>query len=318
MHHGGAKRASSSRATSSARARRSRTSTRHRPALHAPSRPARTSATAAASRSRAERAPQGLGRVHRRDQRADAGRRRLPLGHRRPQRAPAALRRDRRASSPRRSRRARGGSACPSCASARRSQGARGRDARSRWSSARSAPSSILASRPRSRRHRLRARVGHRDGQERGPRRGPGGPRGHPRWLAGSSAELAPHAHPLRRVREAGQRRALLAAPDVDGALVGGASLDAARSAPSPAPPSISRPLADRPREVPPDAHHAARHRPHLRLLLPDAGGPAPAGQGRRHGRGVRRRGAQQVFGGRGAGNICSPGPRPSARASSC
>ena len=42
---------------------------------------------------------------------------------------------------------------------------------------------------------------------------------------ARAAAVAAAHAHSLRRQREAGQCRALMAEADVDGGLVGGASL---------------------------------------------------------------------------------------------
>ena len=42
-----------------------------------------------------------------------------------------------------------------------------------------------------------------------------------------NAAVAAKRAHPIWRQREAGQRRALLSQPNIDGALVGGASLKA-------------------------------------------------------------------------------------------
>ena len=78
-------------------------------------------------------------------------------------------------------------------------------------------------------RRRLRARLGDRHRQGRDARAGPGGPRLHPlarrREHGEASADVAPH--PLRRQRQARQHRRLMAQADVDGALVGGASLKA-------------------------------------------------------------------------------------------
>ena len=104
-------------------------------------------------------------------------------------------------------------------------------------------------------------------------------------------------AHPLRRVGQARQRRALLACSERGRRPRRRSELGrgllrcyrprgrGARAHASPSPRASQASI--------PDAHHAPRHRPRLRLRLPHVGRASPAGQGRRHGRGLRRRGAR-------------------------
>ena len=91
-----------------------------------------------------------------------------------------------------------------------------------------------LARRPLARadgrhRARLRAGLGDRHRPDGHPRAGPGGPCVHPRLARPDvrRGDGRPGRRPVRRERQAGQRRELLACPDIDGALVGGASLKA-------------------------------------------------------------------------------------------
>ena len=78
------------------------------------------------------------------------------------------------------------------------------------------------------RRDRLRADLGDRHRPGRDARAGTGGDRVHPRADRGSLARAGgADPDPLRRQRQPRERGELLSLPDVDGALVGGASLDA-------------------------------------------------------------------------------------------
>ena len=77
--------------------------------------------------------------------------------------------------------------------------------------------------------HRLRAHLGHRHRPHRHPRRRPGGVRVHPRTDLARSR--GPRPAPTVRIQYGGSVKAantaeLMAQPDIDGALVGGASLD--------------------------------------------------------------------------------------------
>ena len=76
---------------------------------------------------------------------------------------------------------------------------------------------------------RLRADLGHRHRAHRQRRGRPGGvqPRARHRRRGRRERGGRLGAGPVRRLGEADQRRELMAQPDIDGALVGGASLDA-------------------------------------------------------------------------------------------
>ena len=232
MYHGGADRASSSRRDVRAhRARRCRTSTSSSRRRSPPSRRARTSATAAGSRSpgrtstRRTRAPSPARSAP--PMLVDAGCSWVILGH--SERRQHFGETDAFVAAEGRGR-ARGGPRRPSCAWARRWPSAR-RATRSRSSSARSrAFLAILADGARRRRHRLRAGVGHRHRQERRPGRGR---RRSTRPSGAGSAQASAELAAGTRILYGGSvkpdnARDLLACADVDGALVGGASLDAA------------------------------------------------------------------------------------------
>ncbi len=86
----------------------------------------------------------------------------------------------------------------------------------------------VEPTRPRQGRDRLRADLGDRHRPRRDPRAGPGGVRLHPRRAARCAAPPPTRSGSSTAARSSPANAAeLLAQPDVDGALVGGAALDA-------------------------------------------------------------------------------------------
>jgi triosephosphate isomerase (TIM) len=89
----------------------------------------------------------------------------------------------------------------------------------------------------------LRAGVGHRHRQDRQPEQAQAVHAVLRAQLQAATAACRRMPHPLRRQHEGRQRRQLLAQPDIDGGLIGGASLKAADFWPSAAPPAEARTL---------------------------------------------------------------------------
>ena len=244
----------------------------------------------------------------------------MHLGHPRPQRAAPVLRRDRRVRRGEGRRRARARRSCPIVCVGETLERARGgRDARGRRAPGRRPFLDVLAERRRARAPSPTSPSG-----PSAPARTPGPREAQEVHAAIRALARQRHRPSWRRATrilyggsvKADNARELLAVPDVDGALVGGASLDAARSVLSP---SAAEALARRLSYEVPRCSPRFLDIVHVFVcLVPHARRAPPAGQGRRHGRGVRRRRRAAGLRRARARATSSRAPPPSAPASSC